>query len=79
MDYIDKMIETGRIPLDERGVKAHGYKEHGVNYCIISHFRQGGFIEEKIEHMVTDDLNSLQLNKKEDETSSGLALDKENG
>lgn len=79
MDLLEIYRGTGRIPMDERGVKVHGCKIRGVNYCVVSHFRSGDMIEDKVAHMVTDDLSSLDLNKKEDETSSGMAMDKKNG
>ena len=79
MNLFETYRKTGRIPLDERGVKARGYKYRGVNYCVVAHFRSGKLIEDKVEHLVTGDLDSLELNKNEDETSSGMALDKDNG
>lgn len=79
MNLLEIYNETGRIPLDERGVKTHGYKYRGVNYFVVAHFRSGEQIEDKVEHMITGGLSSLELNKKEDESSSGLALDKDNG
>lgn len=78
MTLIEIYNETGRIPLDERGVKTHGYKYRGVNYFVVAHFRSGNIIEDKVEHLITGDLSSLDLTKKEDETSSGMALDKDN-
>ncbi len=79
MDLLEIFNGTGRIPLDERGVKVHGCKIRGVNYCVVSHFRSGERIEEKVKHLVMDELSSLDLTKKEDETSSGLDMDKDNG
>ena len=76
MDYIEKLISSG-IPLTEKAIQIHGHKENGVNYCVISHYKNGDFIQSKIEHMVTDVLDSLDLNKKSDESSSGLDMDKE--
>ena len=75
MDYIEELISSG-IPLTEKAIQVHGHKENGVNYCVISHFKNGDFIQSKIEHMVTDALSSLDLNKKSDESSSGLDMDK---
>lgn len=79
MTLLEIFKETGRIPLDERGVKTHGYKYRGVNYFVVAHFRSGEQIEDKVEHMITGDLDSLDLTKKEDESSSGMAMDKDNG
>lgn len=76
MDYIEELISSG-LPLTEKAIQVHGHKENGVNYCVISHFKKGDFIQSKIEHMVTDALDSLDLNKKSDESSSGLDMDKE--
>ena len=75
MDYIEELISSG-LPLTEKAIQVHGHKENGVNYCVISHFKNGDFIQSKIEHMVTDALDSLDLNKKSDESSSGLDMDK---
>ena len=79
MNLFEIFKETGRIPLDERGVKTHGYKYRGVNYFVVAHFRSGNIIEDKVEHLVTGELDSLDLTKKDDETSSGMAMDKDNG
>ena len=57
------MLED-KFPLTERAFQIHGYKERGVNYCIISRYKNDGLIHSKIEHMVTDDFNSLDLAKK---------------
>ena len=73
----DILMLAGVIPLTERAIQIHGHKEHGVNYCVVSHFKNDDFIHSKIEHMVADDLNSLDLNKKSDEISLGLDMDKE--
>lgn len=73
----DILTLEGAIPLTEKAIQVHGHKENGVNYCVISHFKNGDFIQSKIEHMVTDALDSLDLNKKSDESSSGLDMDKE--
>lgn len=72
----DILTLKGAIPLTEKAIQVHGHKENGVNYCVISHFKNGDFIQSKIEHMVTDALDSLDLNKKSDESSSGLDMDK---
>lgn len=72
----DIFMLKGAIPLTEKAIQVHGHKENGVNYCVISHFKNGDFIQSKIEHMVTDALDSLDLNKKSDESSSGLDMDK---
>lgn len=72
----DIFMLKGAIPLTEKAIQVHGHKENGVNYCVISHFKNGDFIQAKIEHMVTDALDSLDLNKKSDESSSGLDMDK---
>lgn len=68
------MLED-KFPLTERGFQVHGYKERGINYCVISHYKNDGLIYSKIEHMVTDDLNSLDLAKKSDENLSPKKLD----
>lgn len=75
MDHIEELISSG-IPLTEKAIQVHGHKENGVNYCVISHFKNGDFIQSKIEHIVTDAIDSLDLNKKSDESSSGLDMDK---
>ena len=76
MDYIEELILSG-LPLTEKAIQVHGHKENGINYCVVSHFKNGDFIQSKIEHLVTDALDSLDLNKKSDESSSGLDMDKE--
>ena len=68
------MLED-KFPLTERAFQIHGYKERGVNYCIISRYKNDGLIHSKIEHMVTDDLNSLDLAKKSKENLSPQKLD----
>lgn len=60
----DILMLSGIFPLTERAYQIHGHKERGVNYCVMSRYRNDGFIHSKIEHMVTDDLDSLDLNKK---------------
>lgn len=60
----DIIMLSGIIPLTERAYQIHGHKERGINYCVMSRYRNDGFIHSKIEHMVTDDLDSLDLNKK---------------
>lgn len=71
----DILMLAGVIPLTERAFQIHGYKERGVNYCVVSRYKNDGFIHSKIEHMVTDDLDLLDLNKKSDEISSPKKLD----
>lgn len=68
------MLED-KLPLTERAFQIHGHKEHGVNYCVISRYKNDGLIHSKIEHMVTDDLNSLDLNKKSTDNSLVNPLD----
>lgn len=68
------MLED-KFPLTERAFQIHGYKERGVNYCIISRYKNDGLIHSKIEHMVTDDFNSLDLAKKSYENLSPKKLD----
>ena len=68
------MLED-KFPLTERAFQIHGYKERGVNYCVISRYKNDGLIHSKIEHMVTDDLNSLDLNKKSTDNSLVKPLD----
>lgn len=69
------LMLTGSFPLTERGFQVHGYKERGINYCVISRYKNDGLIHSKIEHMVTDDLNSLDLNKKSTDNSLVNPLD----
>lgn len=69
------LMLTGKFPLTERGFQVHGYKERGINYCVISHYKNDGLIHSKIEHMVTDDLNSLDLTKKSGENLLSKKLD----
>lgn len=64
-----------KFPLTERAFQIHGHKEHGVNYCVISRFKNDGLIHSKIEHMVTDDLNLLDLAKKSDKNLLPKKLD----
>ena len=68
------MLED-KFPLTERAFQIPGYKERGVNYCIISRYKNDGLIHSKIEHMVTDDFNSLDLAKKSYENLSPKKLD----
>lgn len=69
------LMLTGSFPLTERGFQVHGYKERGINYCVISRYKNDGLIHSKIEHMVTDDFNSLDLAKKSDENLLPQKLD----
>lgn len=71
----DILMLAGVIPLTERVFQIHGHRERGVNYCVVSRYKNDGFIHSKIEHMVTDDLNLLDLNKKSDKISSPKKLD----
>lgn len=71
----DVLMLAGVIPLTERAFQIHGHKERGVNYCVVSRYKNDGFIHSKIEHMVTDDLDLLDLNKKSDEFSLPKKLD----
>lgn len=73
----DILMLAGIMPLNKRAFQIHGHKERGVNYCVVSRYNNNGFIHSKIEHMVTDDLNSLDLNKKSDENLSAIKLDNE--
>lgn len=59
----DILTFAGIFPLTEKSFQIHGHKENGVNYCVISRYKNNGLIHSKIEHMVTDDLNSLDLTK----------------
>lgn len=77
LDKIDLILAVGIIPLDERCTQIHGHKENGVNYCVVSHFKKGNFIFDKIAHMAVDDLRLSNLNEKSDETSLGLDMDNE--
>lgn len=74
----DILMLAGIIPLDERCTQIHGHKENGVNYCIVSHFKKGTFIFDKIAHMAVDDLRLSNLNEKSDEISLGLDMDNAN-
>lgn len=71
----DILMLAGEIPLTEKAFQIHGHKERGVNYCVVSRYKNDGFIHSKIEHMVTDDFALLDLNKKSDEISSPKKLD----
>lgn len=71
----DILMLAGVIPLTERAFQIYGHKERGVNYCVVSRYKNDGFIHSKIEHMVTDDLDLLDLNKKSDEILSSKKLD----
>ncbi|MFR5876301.1 MAG: hypothetical protein ACLUFN_07405 [Eubacterium sp.] len=73
----DILMLAGEIPLTERAFQIHGHKERGINYCVVSRYKNDGFIHSKIEHMVTDDLDLLDLNKKSVEISSLKKLDDE--
>lgn len=72
------LILEDKFPLTERAFQIHGYKERGVNYCVISRYKNNGLIHSKIEHMVTDDLNSLDLTKKSKENLLPKKLDIKN-
>lgn len=74
----DILMLAGIIPLDERCTQIHGHKENRVNYCIVSHFKKGSFIFDKISHMAVDDLRLSNLNGKSDEISLGLDMDNAN-
>lgn len=69
------LILEDKFPLTERAFQIHGHKEKGVNYCVISRYKSDGLIHSKIEHMVTDDFNSLDLNKKSTDNSLVNPLD----
>ncbi len=73
----DILMLVGIIPLDERCTQIHGHKENGVNYCVVSHFKKGNFIFDKIAHMAVDDLRLSNLNEKSDEISLSLDMDNE--
>ncbi len=77
MDKIDLILAVGIIPLDERCTQIHGHKENRVNYCVVSHFKKGTFIFDKIAHMAVDDLRLSNLNEKSDEISLSLDMDNE--
>lgn len=77
MDNIDLMLAVGIIPLDERCTQIHGHKENGIKYCVVSHFKKGNFIFDKIAHMAVDDLRLSKLNEKSDEISLSLDMDNE--
>lgn len=69
------LILEDKFPLTEQAFQIHGHKEHGVNYCVISRYKNNGLIHSKIEHMVTDDLNSLDSAKKSTDNSLVNPLD----
>lgn len=77
LDKIDLILAVGIIPLDERCTQIHGHTEHSVNYCVVSHFKKGTFIFDKISHMAVDDLRLSHLNEKSDETLLSLNMDNE--
>ena len=39
------LILEDNFPLTERAFQIHGYKERGVNYCIISRYKNDGLIQ----------------------------------
>lgn len=65
------------FPLTEKSVQIHGHKENGVNYCVVSRYRKGCFIHSKVERLVTDDFNSLDLTKISADNSLVKPLDNE--
>jgi len=73
----DILMLAGIIPLTERAFQIHGHKERGVNYCVVSRYKNDGLIHSKIEHMVTDDLDLLDLDKKSGKNLSPKKLDDE--
>ena len=79
MDLKEIYLGTGRIPLDERGIKMNTHIENGVTYCVISHFRKGEQIEYLLKHLMEDKLDSLVSDKKSDENQSPLDMDNDNG
>lgn len=40
----DILMLAGVIPLTERAFQIHGHKERGVNYCVVSRYKNDGFI-----------------------------------
>lgn len=70
----DKMIETGCIPLNEKGLFVCGYKDRNINYCVVSHYKNIGSIENSLAHMMRDDLSNI--NQKSEESLSPLDMDK---
>lgn len=74
----DILMLVGELPLTERAFQIHGHKERDVNYCVVSRYKNDGFIHSKIEHMVTDDLDLLDTNKKSEENLLPKKLDNTN-
>lgn len=74
-DY-NKVLATGNIPLNNKLIKINGHYANGIHYCVVSHFKDVGLIENKIEHMITDEFNSSNIHKKSDGDSLPLDMDK---
>lgn len=70
----DKMIETGCIPLNEKGLFVYGYKDRKINYCVVSRYKNIGSIEKCLAHMMKDDLSNIA--QKTEESLSPLDMDK---
>ena len=70
----DKMIETGCIPLNEKGLFVYGYKDRNINYCVVSRYKNIGRKKKCLAHMMKDDLSNIA--QKTEESLSPLDMDK---
>ena len=64
------------IPLKRNSIQSYGYREKGINYCVISHFSNKSLFTDKVANMLINDLASSVIGKKSDESLSGLDIDK---
>ena len=64
------------IPLKRNFIQSYGYREKGINYCVISHFSNKGLFTDKVANLLINDLDSSVIRKKSDESLSGLDIDK---
>ena len=64
------------IPLKRNFIQSYGYREKGINYCVIIHFSNKGLFTDKVENLLINDLDSSIISKKSDESLSGLDIDK---
>ena len=64
------------IPLKRNSIQSYGYREKGINYCVISHFSNKSLFTDKVANMLMNDLTSSVISKKSDESLSGLDIDK---
>ena len=72
------MSEPNRIeiPLKRNLFQSYGYREKGINYCVISHFSNKGLFTDKVANLLINDLESSIIRKKSEESLSGLDIDK---